>query len=88
MYWWMEAYGTNDAQLQVQQFSSTKYKSHRHIPDTVARSSTEVLQPLWLCAKLGLLENYFSLSFYTKKNPLGDQFIIWGAAFLQEEINP
>jgi hypothetical protein len=40
MYRWMEAYrsglGTKDAQLQVWMFSSTKYKSHRHIPDTVA----------------------------------------------------
>ena len=40
MYQWMEAYrsglGTNDAQLWVQQFSSTKYKSHRCIADTVS----------------------------------------------------
>ncbi|KAG2742513.1 hypothetical protein P692DRAFT_20748215 [Suillus brevipes Sb2] len=28
---------TKEAQLQVQQFSSTKYKSHRRIPETVAR---------------------------------------------------
>jgi len=31
--------------------------------------STEALQPLWLCAKLGLLEFFFSLSFYAKKKP-------------------
>ena len=42
MYWWMEAYrsglGTSEAQLQVKQFSSRKYKSHRRIPDMVARA--------------------------------------------------
>jgi hypothetical protein len=42
MYRWMEAYrsglGTKDAQIQVRQFSSTTYKSHRRIPDTVASS--------------------------------------------------
>jgi hypothetical protein len=42
MYRWMEAYrsglGTTDAQLQVKRFSSTKYKSHRRIPETVARA--------------------------------------------------
>ncbi|KIK40798.1 hypothetical protein CY34DRAFT_24652 [Suillus luteus UH-Slu-Lm8-n1] len=41
MYRWIEAYRsglpTKEAQLQVQKFSSTKYKSHRHIPETVAR---------------------------------------------------
>jgi hypothetical protein len=40
MFWWVEAYrsglGTHDAQVQVQKFSSTKYKSHRHIPEAVA----------------------------------------------------
>ena len=40
MYRWMEAYwlglGTNDAQIQVKNFSSKKYKSHRCIPETVA----------------------------------------------------
>ncbi|KAG1796460.1 uncharacterized protein BJ212DRAFT_1408644 [Suillus subaureus] len=38
---WMEAYrtglSTKDAQFQVKQFSSTKYKSHRRIPETLAR---------------------------------------------------
>lgn len=37
---WMEAYraglSTNDAQLRVKQYSSTKYKSHRRIPQSVA----------------------------------------------------
>ena len=40
MYRWMEAYrsghGTVAAQLQVRNFSSAKYKSHRRIPETVA----------------------------------------------------
>ncbi|KAH7917225.1 hypothetical protein BV22DRAFT_1108607 [Leucogyrophana mollusca] len=39
---WMEAYrmglGTSDAQLQVEKFSSTQYKSHRRIPETVAQA--------------------------------------------------
>ena len=38
---WINAYqsglGTKDAQLKVQQFSSTKYKSHRRVPETVAQ---------------------------------------------------
>ncbi|KAG1775117.1 hypothetical protein EV702DRAFT_1180521 [Suillus placidus] len=38
---WLDAYrsglGTKDAQLKVQQFSSTKYKSHRRVPETVAQ---------------------------------------------------
>jgi len=42
MYQWMEAYrsglGTTAAQLQVKKFSSHKYKSHRCIPETVARA--------------------------------------------------
>jgi hypothetical protein len=42
MYRWMEAYrsglGTSEAQLQVKQFGSRKYKSHRCIPDMVARA--------------------------------------------------
>jgi len=41
MYRWMEAYrlglGTNDAQMQVKNFSSKKYKSHRRVPEMVAR---------------------------------------------------
>jgi hypothetical protein len=40
MHRWMEAYRTGletkDAQFQVKQFSSTKYKSHRRVPETVA----------------------------------------------------
>ncbi|KAG1772902.1 hypothetical protein EV702DRAFT_976435, partial [Suillus placidus] len=40
MHCWMEAYQTGlamkDAQFQVQQFSSTKYKSHRCVPETAA----------------------------------------------------
>jgi hypothetical protein len=42
MYRWMDAYrlglGTTEAQMQVRAFSSRKYKSHRRIPDTVARA--------------------------------------------------
>jgi len=42
MYRWMETYqsglGTSEAQLQVKQFSSRKYKSHRCILDMVARA--------------------------------------------------
>ena len=37
---WMSAYrsglSTKDAQLQVKEYSSTKYKSHRRVPDTLA----------------------------------------------------
>ncbi|KAG1868722.1 hypothetical protein C8R48DRAFT_747104 [Suillus tomentosus] len=40
MHPWMEAYRTGlemkDAQFQVKQFSCTKYKSHRHVPEMVA----------------------------------------------------
>lgn len=39
---WMTAYrggmGAKDAQLQVKKFSSTKYTSHRRIPEAVARA--------------------------------------------------
>jgi hypothetical protein len=42
MYRWMEVYrlglGTADAQARVKEFSSTKYKSHRRIPEAVARA--------------------------------------------------
>ena len=42
MYRWMEAYrsglGTADAQAHVKEFSSTKYKSHRRIPEAVAHA--------------------------------------------------
>jgi hypothetical protein len=42
MYRWMEAYrsghGTVAAQLQVRNFSSAKYKSHRRIPETVTQA--------------------------------------------------
>lgn len=42
MFRWMDAYragmGTTDAQKQVKKFSSTKYKSHRRVPETVART--------------------------------------------------
>jgi hypothetical protein len=38
----MDAYragmGTTDAQKQVKKFSSTKYKSHRRIPENIARA--------------------------------------------------
>jgi len=38
---WMDAYregmATQDAQLHVRKFSSTKYKSHRRIPERVAQ---------------------------------------------------
>ncbi|KAF8234312.1 hypothetical protein L208DRAFT_1262679, partial [Tricholoma matsutake] len=37
---WMEAYwsglGAKAAQFQVREFSSKQYKSHRHVPETVA----------------------------------------------------
>jgi hypothetical protein len=61
----MEAYGTNDAQLQVQQFSSTKYKSHRsrHIPDFNLCGCA----PNWACSKI------LSHSVFTQKKPS------WGA---------
>ena len=40
MHHWMDAYGeglgTKEAQVKVKKFSSTKYKSHCHIPDSVA----------------------------------------------------
>lgn len=39
---WMEAYrsglSTKDAQMRVKQFSSTKYKSHRRVPEMLART--------------------------------------------------
>jgi hypothetical protein len=42
MFRWMDAYragmGTTDAQKQVKQFSSMKYKSHRRVPEAVART--------------------------------------------------
>lgn len=38
---WQEAYqmglSAKDVQLRVKEFSSRKYKSHRRIPETVAR---------------------------------------------------
>ena len=41
MWRWIEAYKSGrtakEAQLQVQQFSSKKYKSHRRVPETVVR---------------------------------------------------
>ncbi|KAG1791998.1 uncharacterized protein HD556DRAFT_1239881, partial [Suillus plorans] len=41
MFRWMETYRsgltTRDAQLRVKQFSSARYKSHRRVPETVAR---------------------------------------------------
>ncbi|KAG1718853.1 hypothetical protein EDB19DRAFT_1579511, partial [Suillus lakei] len=41
MFRWMEAYRsgltTRDARLRVKQFSSARYKSHRRVPETVAR---------------------------------------------------
>jgi len=40
MHHWMDTYGeglgTKEAQVKVKKFSSTKYKSHRRIPDSVA----------------------------------------------------
>jgi hypothetical protein len=33
-----EGMGTTDAQKQVKQFSSKKYKSHRHIPENVTHT--------------------------------------------------
>jgi hypothetical protein len=40
MHRWMEAYreglGTHETQMKVKAFSSTKYKSHHHIPESVA----------------------------------------------------
>lgn len=42
MYRWMEAYrsglGTSAAQLQVKKFGSAQYKSHRRVPEAVARA--------------------------------------------------
>ena len=42
MKWWMEAYrtglGAQDAQFQVQAFSSRQYKSHWCITETVAKA--------------------------------------------------
>ena len=38
---WMDAYQsgleTKEAQVQVQKFSSTKYKSHQRVPESVAQ---------------------------------------------------
>ena len=42
MFQWMEAYwsglDTSVAQLQVKEFSSAKYRSHRRVPEVVARA--------------------------------------------------
>ncbi|KAF8226050.1 hypothetical protein L208DRAFT_1303962, partial [Tricholoma matsutake] len=42
MFQWMDAYragmGTTDSQKQVKKFSSTKYKSHQHVPEMVAHT--------------------------------------------------
>jgi transposase-like protein len=42
MYRWMEAYrsslGTSAAQLQVKKLGSAQYKSHRRVPEAVARA--------------------------------------------------
>lgn len=42
MHRWMSAYrtglSTRDAQLHVKKYSSTKYKSHRRVPETLART--------------------------------------------------
>ena len=42
MYRWMNAYrsglNTRSAQLQVKQFSSRRYKSHRRVPEGLASS--------------------------------------------------
>ena len=56
MHQWMDAYredlGTQEAQLHVKQFSSTRYKSHHHIPKTVATCSCsqhlDIIFPYWL----------------------------------------
>jgi hypothetical protein len=46
IYRWMEAYrsglSTTDAQIQVKNYSSKKYKSHRRVPETVARAFDRV----------------------------------------------
>jgi hypothetical protein len=42
MFWWMEAYqsglGTSVAQPHIKEFSSAKYRSHRRVPEGVARA--------------------------------------------------
>ena len=73
IYRWMEAYrsglSTTDAQLQVRQFSSTKYKSHRRVPEMVARALTDIGRVLYIVANLDLDKKFFSLSFALIKIP-------------------
>ncbi|OAX41153.1 hypothetical protein K503DRAFT_713249 [Rhizopogon vinicolor AM-OR11-026] len=59
MHRWMEAYWsaleTKEAQLQVREFSSKKYKSRRHVPETVAPSFTCISTSL-PCSKFYLTQ--------------------------------
>ena len=74
MYWWMEAYrlglGPNYAQLQVQQFSSTKYKSHRSIPDTVASAFDWGTSACVAVCQIGFAQISFLTQFLHKKKTL------------------
>ena len=70
---WMEAYrgnmGTQDAQFLVRNFSSMKYTSHRHIPETVAAALIDINSHLYIVANLGLVLQNYSLKFALKNNP-------------------
>src|ERR1700722_3007873 len=73
MYRWMDAYraglGTSEAQIQVRKFSSTKYKSHRRVPEAVASAFDQAPACHCMVAKLGAVGENILLSFYAKKKP-------------------
>jgi hypothetical protein len=68
MYRWMEAYrsglGTSAAQLQVKRFGSAKYKSHRWVPETVARAFDWRRIPSVHTRQFGLPPNKFLTQFW------------------------
>ena len=47
MHRWIDAYGeglgTKDAQVKVKKFSSTKYKAHRRIPESLSIEDMSIL---------------------------------------------
>ena len=84
---WVEAYrsglATKEAQNQVREFSSTKYKSHRRVPEAVACIFDDPVAwpPNWplgeffSCSNLMQIKIRLGVCFYSSKG-----------AFLQEEI--
>ena len=92
IYRWMEAYrsglnNTTDARIRVKNFNLKKYKSHRRVPEMVARAFDWVYTIYCTYAPIWAFRNIISHPVLSQlKIPLGDLFLSFKGTLSHEEL--